>query len=591
MNTFARRLSLMGVNNGRLFWKGLLGVLVVSSCTGRISVMQASGTASGSVGSGSSVGSSGSGASSGSGGSVSGIAQPPPLVIGTTILHRLTRTEYANTVRDLLGATVDVATLPEDGGDHGFTKDSASQTTAANTITAYDEAAGQIVDSVFADAALKAKLVKCDLSMGTACIKSTLQSFLPNAWRRAVQTAEVDRLMTLAATEATAGGSPEEQLKLALHAALTSSKFVYLLETDPNPADTTPKPITDYELASRLSYFIWNSMPDAALFSLASQGKLQSEATIAQQVTRMLQDPKGAAMASGFAAEWLQLASVVPAQPDSTMFPMVTDALKQSMVQQSTTFFQYVLNTGAPISDLVASDYTFVDAGLAKLYGLPVPTASGFSKVSLAGTTRIGGVLGQASLLMQYASQVRPSAVKRGAWVLNNLLCAPTPSPPADVVNANAANEMDPAFQAKAAMQTARERLQEHRSMAQCAVCHNRIDPLGLGLENYDAVGQYRTVDTIAGNKPIDASGQLVANDPTTSFPDPRGMTQILAKDNRVAGCLAQLLLTFALTRPPGDGEVAYTANRLSGNGDTLANVIAAVATGAPLRQRAGAGL
>jgi len=296
-------------------------------------------------------------------------------------------------------------------------------------------------------------------------------------------------------------------------------------------------------------------------------------------------------MSSSFATEWLQLAAVVPAQPDSTMFPMVTDALKQSMVQQTTTFFQYMLSTGAPMSDLVASDYTFVDAGLAKLYGLPVPTGAGFNKVSLAGTTRIGGVLGQASFLMQYASQVRPSAVKRGAWVLNNLLCAPAPPPPAAVLTANAANEMDPAFVAKVAMETAREHLAEHRANPACGACHDRIDPLGLGLENFDAVGQYRAADTIAGNKPIDASGQLVTNDPTTRFSDARGMTQVLAKDNRVASCVGQLLLTFALTRAPEDGEVAYTASRLSGNSDTLAKAITEVATGAPFRQRVSAGL
>ena len=159
----------------------------------------------------------------------------------------------------------------------------------------------------------------------------------------------------------------------------------------------------------------------------------------------MLKDPKGAAMTDVFVGDWLQLSVVPGASPDPTTFPMVTPALKQSMVQQSLTFFRNVLTTGAPISNLVASDYTFVDAGLAKLYGLPAPTGTGLSKVSLAGTTRIGGVLGQSSLLMQYASQVKPSAVKRGFWVLNNLLCAPTPPPPPAVAALNAANDMDPA--------------------------------------------------------------------------------------------------------------------------------------------------
>jgi len=293
-------------------------------------------------------------------------------------------------------------------------------------------------------------------------------------------------------------------------------------------------------------------------------------------------------MTTGFAAEWVQLQMVPPKKPDPTMFPMVTDALKQSMVLQTMTFFQDLLTGGGPISNLVASDYTFVDAGLAKLYGLPAPNGSGLVKTSLAGTTRIGGMLGQASILMQFASQVRPSAVKRGAWVLDNLFCAPSPPPPPDVAAANMANDMDPAFQARVAMQTAREHLAEHRAPAKCAVCHNRIDPVGLGLENYDAVGQYRTMDV---GKTIDPSGQLLVDDPTTKFADARGMSELLAKDNRVASCVGQKLLTFALARTPNDTEIQYVGGLTSGNSDTLASVITAVVTGTPFRVRSGAGL
>ena len=189
-------------------------------------------------------------------------------------MHRLTRTEYANTIRDLFpGVAVTTANLPPDIGANGFSKDSAAQTSPINVINAYEATASQVVDSVFATAAAKANLVKCDLATGTACIKSTLQAFLPKAWRRPVQAAEVDRLMTLAATEAAAGSSAEEQLKLVLRAVLMSSKFLYLLEKDPDLNATAPHPVSDYEFASRLSYFIWSSMPDDELFSLASAGQ------------------------------------------------------------------------------------------------------------------------------------------------------------------------------------------------------------------------------------------------------------------------------------------------------------------------------
>lgn len=581
MNTFRSRQSLKDMVNRYLSMATLGAALGLVSCSGEI------GRDLGKENEARGLGSNNSNASSEAlpGKKPAGVN----LLVGTSVIHRLTRTEYASTVRDLLGASLaSLDTLPPDTGGDGFTKTSVSQGSSANTLQAYEAASNELIDTVFSHPMLKGRLVTCDLATGTPCIKSTLQAFLPTAWRRPVDAAEVDRLMALADTEAKAGGSAEEQLKLALRGALTSAKFLYLIEKDPDPADIQPHKVTDYELASRLSYFLWSSEPDTQLTSVAAQGKLQDDAVLADQVIRMLRDPKGVAMTTGFAAEWVQLQMIAPKQPDPMMFPMVTDVLKQSMVLQTMTFFQDLLTGGGPISNLVASDYTFVDGGLAKLYGLPVPNGSGVVKTSLTGTTRIGGMLGQASILMQFASQVRPSAVKRGAWVLDNVLCAPSPPPPPDVAAANMANDMDPAFLARVAMQTAREHLAEHRAPAKCAVCHNHIDPIGLGLENYDAVGQYRTMDV---GKTIDASGQLDQDDPNSKFTDARGMTELLAKDNRVASCVGQKLLTFALTRTPTQTEIQYVGGLTSGNSDTLANVITAVVTGTPFRVRSGAGL
>src|SRR5258706_7617318 len=189
---------------------------------------------------------------------------------------------------------------------------------------------------------------------GTACIKSALQIFLAKAWRRRVELPEGDGWMALADTEAKAGGSAEEQLKLALRAALTSAKFLYLIEKDPDPADTQPHKLTDYELASRLSYFLWSSMPDPELTSASVQGKLQDDASLTAQVSRMLADRKGVAMTNVFAAEWVQLQTIAAKQPGPTMFPLGNDALKQSMMQQPTTFFQDLLTNGGPRSNPVA---------------------------------------------------------------------------------------------------------------------------------------------------------------------------------------------------------------------------------------------
>jgi hypothetical protein len=518
------------------------------------------------------------------------IVTPQGLVVGTTVIHRLSRTEYANTVKDLLGVSLaSLDTLPADVGGEGFSKTSVSQASAANTIQAYEAASTELVDAVFKDSKLKGRLVTCDLSTGTTCIRSTLETFLPKAWRRAVEAAEVERLLALADTEAKAGGSTEEQLKVSLRAALLSAKFLYLIEKDPDPASTAPHKLSGYELANRLSYLLWSSMPDAELTALAAQGKIDDDTALAQQVARMLADPeKGAAITNVFAAEWVQLQTIPLKQPDPTMFPTVNDALKQSMVQQTTMFFQDLVTNGGSVANLVASDYTFVDAGLAKLYALPAPQGSGFVKTSLTGTTRIGGILGQSSILMQFASQVRSSAVKRGAWLLDNVFCSPIPPPPPDVAAATMAEEMDPNFLAKAASQTWRERLAEHRAQPKCAVCHDFIDPIGLALENYDAVGQYRTKDV---GKTIDASGQLKKDDPTTAFTDASGMAALLAKDDRVASCLAQRLLTFGLTRALNDTEIGHISGLTSGNGDSVAGVITKVVTSTPFRARSGAGL
>jgi hypothetical protein len=587
MNAFRRYSSLVSRVHRYTFLAGVGAALGATGCTGELT-----GDGPAVINGGNGV--NGGGAAVGGGGGPPidkpPIATPAGLVVGTTVIHRLSRTEYANTVKDLLGASLtSLDTLPADIGGEGFSKTSVSQASAASTVQAYEAASNEVVEAVFKDPKLKARLVTCDLSTGTPCIRSTLETFLPMAWRRPVEAAEVERLLALADTEAKAGGSAEEQLKLALRAALISAKFLYLIEKDPDPASTAPHKLSGYELANRLSYLIWSSMPDAELTALAAQGKIDDDAALAQQVTRMLADPdKGAAITNVFAAEWVQLHEVPLKRPDPMLFPMVNDALQQSMVQQTTKFFQDLVTNGGAIANLVASDYTFVDAGLAKLYGLKAPQGSGFVKTSLAGTTRIGGLLGQSSILMQFSNQVRSSAVKRGVWLLDNIFCSPIPPPPPSVAEAIMAEEMDPEFLAKVAKQTARERLAEHRAPPQCSVCHDFIDPIGLALENYDAVGQYRTMDV---GKVIDASGQLQASDPSTAFTDAFGMTALLAKDNRVASCMAQRLLTFGLTRTLNDSELNYVAGLTSGNSDSVAGVITKVVTSTPFRARSGAGL
>lgn len=522
----------------------------------------------------------GTGATAGSsaGGTSALIPAPTSQSIGQGLVRHLTRTEYNNTVRALLGTSLTPADgFPGDIGADGFDKASGPQTIVANHLTAFEGAAADLVEAAFADPAQRARLVACELATGIVCIKSSLEAFLPRAWRRPAAPAEVDRLMALAATEAAAGGSAEEQLKLALRGVLTSAHFMYLVELDPDPASPTPHPLNSYELASRLSYFLWSSMPDDELLSVAAQGTLQDGTVLGNQVTRMLTDAKAAAMSEVFAAQWLQLPTLLTHQPKADVFPEVTDALKQSMAQETTLFFKDLLATNASVQSLVAGNHTFVNATLAQHYDFRV-TPTEFSKVSVDGTTRLPGVLGHGGVLMLTSGLTKTSAVKRGAWVLENLLCTPPPAPPPDVMKELVEKKQE--IEAAAEHVTQRAFLAQHRAQPKCAVCHNLIDPVGLGFENYDAIGRYRTMDQ---GMSIDATGSLVDG---TAFQTPQQLLEILAKDPALGQCVAKKLFTFALGRTPGVEDAEHLAALSANNDDPLSTVLGRLVTSLPFRNR-----
>jgi hypothetical protein len=385
--------------------------------------------------------------------------------------------------------------------------------------------------------------------------------------------------MTLAAAEALAGGSPEEQLKLALRGALTSPHFMYRVELDPDPASPAPHPVSSYELANRLSYFLWSSMPDDELFAVAAQGTLQDDAVLAQQVTRLLADSKGTAMAEVFAAQWLQLTKLPTHEPKADVFPGITVELKASMAQETKLFFQDLLNSGAPISSLVAANHTFLDGTLAQFYGLP-PGSTDFARVSVEGTNRLGGVLGHGSFLMVTSGLTKTSAVKRGAWVLGNLLCTPPPPPPPDLMDEILAKAQE--VEEQNPNQTQREFLAKHRADPTCAGCHNYIDPVGLGFENYDGVGRYRDMDHGA---PINAAGTLTDG---TAFQNARELAAILAQSPDLARCVSKKLFTFALGRGPAAEDEPHLSTLAAGNTDPFVGVLTKLVSSPPFRYRRG---
>lgn len=368
------------------------------------------------------------------------------------------------------------------------------------------------------------------------CAREVLRPFVARAFRRPATDDEVARLVRLVGLAVQEGDSFERGIQIAVQAVLVSPRFLFRIELDPEPGNPQAvRTIDDYELATRLSYFLWSSMPDAELMRQAGEGALRKKGNLASQVRRMLKDPKSAALVDNFAGQWLQLRNLKLILPDKKQFPNFDDALRTAMETETKLFFEAIVREDRGILDFLDSDFTFVNERLAKHYGLQGIQGEQFQRVTLEAGQR-GGLLGQASVLMVTSNPTRTSPVKRGKWVLENLLNAPPPPPPANVPEL--------AEGGKVAVGTLRQRMEQHRENPACAVCHTQMDALGFGLENYDPVGAWRTKD---GDHDIDPSGSLPGG---LSFRSPAELKAILkTRDGEFRRCLAEKLLTYALGR------------------------------------------
>jgi hypothetical protein len=365
--------------------------------------------------------------------------------------------------------------------------------------------------------------------------RAILSTFARRAWRRPVQPAEIDRLMALYDLAEKHGDGFKAGVKLAMKAVIVSPHFLFIGE--PQPGSASPKsvePLDEITLASRLSYFLWSSMPDDELIGLAERGQLRRN--LEPQVRRMLASPKSHALVENFAGQWLQVRLLDTSEPDKSMFPDFDAALRSAMQTETDLFFENVMHEDRSVFDFLTADYTFVNARLAKFYGLPNVTGDDFQKVSLQGTQR-RGVLTQASVLTLTSNPTRTSPVKRGKWVLENLLGTPPPPPPPNVP---ALDDKD-----RKLTGTLRQQMEQHRANPNCASCHARMDPIGFGLENFDAIGAWRDKD---GNAPIDPAGRLATGD---SFGGAVELAQLLAhkRSNEFLHCMAEKMLTYALGR------------------------------------------
>jgi Protein of unknown function (DUF1592)/Protein of unknown function (DUF1588)/Protein of unknown function (DUF1587)/Protein of unknown function (DUF1585)/Protein of unknown function (DUF1595) len=386
------------------------------------------------------------------------------------------------------------------------------------------------------------KILVCDPNSGQECVRKIVANLAHYAWRRPVTPAETASLMKFVAMAKADGQSNEQSIQLALQAMLVSPNFLFRIEHDASPTDPSKThPVSDIELASRLSYFLWSSMPDDELLGLAESGKLRAPGVLDGQVRRMLADARSSALADNFAGQWLELRNLDVVKPDPQKFPEWSPELRDAMRTETRLFFDSVLRENRPLADFLDARYTFLNEKLAKFYGVPGVAGPDFRRVELT-TAERGGILGQASVLTVSSYPTRTSVVIRGKYILQNILGAPPPPAPADVPPLDE--------DAVGTAMSLRQQMEKHRADPACATCHSKMDPLGFGLENYDGIGKWRSMD---GKFPVDSSGTLPNG---KTFATPAEMRSLLRSQlPQFARCLAEKMLSYSLGRGLGPAD------------------------------------
>jgi mono/diheme cytochrome c family protein len=368
------------------------------------------------------------------------------------------------------------------------------------------------------------------------CAKQIITTLARRAYRQPVSDADVRQILPFYEA-GRRQGTFETGIEKALQRILVSPRFVFRVERDPVGLSAgTVHPVTDVELASRLSFFLWSSIPDDQLLRVAADGKLSNPATLDAQVQRMLADPKSHALVENFAGQWLHLRNVRSVLPNSDEFPDFDDNLRESFRRETELFFESIIREDRNVLDLLTAAYTFVNERLARHYGIPGVYGSRFRRVAVTDEAR-KGLLGQGSILAVTSHAERTSPVVRGKWILENLLGTPVPPPPPDVPQLKENQEGEKP-------RTMREQMAEHRANPTCATCHKIMDPIGFALENFDAVGAWRTRD--AGS-PIDASGELVDGTKVDGVVTLR--QALVGRPDVFTGVMTEKLLTYALGR------------------------------------------
>ena len=371
----------------------------------------------------------------------------------------------------------------------------------------------------------------------TVCARSLLSTLARRAYRRPVSADDLDRLLPFYEQGRTEGGF-ERGVQRAIERLLVSPEFLFRVERDPAGVEAGEVyQVTDLELASRLSFFLWSSIPDDELLDTAIRGELQDPAVLDRQVRRMLADPRSTALVTNFAEQWLFLRDVDAKEPDTGFFPVFDENLRQAFRRETELFVDSVLRSDRSVLDLLAAGHTFVNERLAKHYGIPHVYGSHFRRVEIEDETR-RGLLGQGSILTLTSYATRTSPVLRGKWILENLLSSPPPPPPPDVPALDETTD-------DGRPRSMREAMEQHRANPACASCHSQMDPLGFALENFDAIGRWRVLSE--SNTPIDASGVLPDG---RRFEGPSGLrAELLRSPDLFMHTVTEKLLTYALGR------------------------------------------
>lgn len=496
---------------------------------------------------------------------------------GRVTAHRLNAREYDNTIRDLVGLDLTPSQqfeFPEDEWGDGFNNDANVLTVSPLSIEKYLAAAqfviAQALDPI--NAAARQRILLCDPNdaAATTCVTDIVAEFARRAFRRPLEVDEVTPYVGLVDLAIAQGDTVEVGLHSALSAVLVAPDFLYRVEADPQP--DVIRALNGFELASRLSYFVWASMPDEELFTAAAANGLGTPEQIKAQVQRMLADPKSSAFVDVMVEQWMQTIALDFVAPDTTVFPNWPASLEVALEQEVRAFLAPILAGTVPATDLLTADYTYANAALGQYYGLPDATTLPFDelvRVTLPDNRR-GGVLRMGSFLLLTSHPDTHSPTRRGKWILDRLLCRKPPPPPADVPL------FDPNVSSDGTLRQKLEMLHQGAATS-CATCHTLIDPMGFALENYDGVGLWRDMDN---GLPVDASGIM----PETGVPfnGAAELSVAIAADPRFASCVSQQMLTYALGRHTTAMDRALIDNlgmQLSTGGFNMAALVESVAT------------